>query len=204
MTTIHDPYLFEVAEKVTEIHRDLKALREIQPIHHLVPRFNKLYGTLRAEDGWRFTTDNWSNGTIATSLTAPVLVDIDMNQQSGIARTSQWPGGVQFYLAIRFFGIAPQTAQAGNLECVYFDDSGYAVPLGEFLANAGGNENYDHVIPSAIADPGNIAAGTLSVTLNGGVTTAPVCNWMFGWSYAYLLPSRHGYDLFPEEAWKHE
>jgi hypothetical protein len=203
MSTVHDPYFFEVAEKVQEIHRDVKALRDIKPPQHLVPRYNTLYGTLRTEQGWRFTTDNWANGTLQTSLTLPVQADINMNLTQN-ARTSQWPGGVQYYLVIRFFGIAPQTSQAGSIECVYFDDSGYPVPLGEFLANAGGNQNYDHIIPSPIADPSNQDVGILQVTLNGGVTTAPLLNWMLGFSYAYLLPSRHGYDLKPEGAFMHE
>src|SRR6266436_5032835 len=132
---IHDPYEFEVGERVREIHRDVKELRKVHPTH-LVPRFSKIYDSLRTEQGWRYMADNWSNGSIATSLVAPATADVDFNQQF-IARTSQWPGAVQFYLVIRLFSIAPETSQAGNIVCVYEDDnSGITVPLGVFVANA--------------------------------------------------------------------
>lgn len=204
MQRLHDPYEFEVGQKVHEIHRDVQELRKVKPVH-LVPRYNKLYDSVRSEQAWRYCADGMAHGTILPVAAAATLVTVSLLNDP-LWRLARWPGGIHLYLVVRQFGIAPQAAPGtvGNMELVFFDINGTPVPLGNFLSSQAGNVQYDSLLPIPLSDPEAATIGQLSILLQPGGASAVTYNWSMGVSAAYCLPSRHGYDLLPEEAWKHE
>ena len=162
----------------------------------LVPTFNELYDSLRTTKAWRYLSDNYASGTIATTAGSAVLTAVSLGTTAKQYRLSQWPDGIQVYLAIRFFGIAPQVVPAtvGNIECLFIDNSGNTTPLGEFMSNSGGNLHPTAIIPKSITDPGETSVGKLSVQLSSSSSTATY-NWSFGFSYVYLLPAEKGFKI---------
>jgi len=201
---IHDPYEFEVGQKVEHIYRDVKELRKVHPTH-LVPRYNKLYDSVRSEQAWRYCADGMAHGTILPVAGTATLTNVVLLNDP-VWRLARWPGGVHLYLVVRQFGIAPQAAPAtvGNMELVFFDVNGIPIPLGNFLSSQAGNVQYDSLEPVPLTDPDATLVGQLSILLQPGGASPVTYNWSMGFSAAYSLPSRHGYDLMPEEAWKHE
>lgn len=158
------------------------------------PRFNKLYDSLRSEDAWEHLSDLFLNGTVTTVAGAAVSVNLSL-AQSPHYRLGQWPRGVQLYMYVRSFGIAPQAAPAtvGAIEVLLLDSGGVVAPLGDFVSNAGGNTSPRVLMPTPITDTDSQQIGSLQVALNAGAT-AGTLNWSLGLSLAYLLPSPQGYE----------
>lgn len=177
--------------------------RLVKPIEHvLVPKFNQLYDSLRSTQGWRYMADGLASGTISTTVNTTVTTPVNLSKSPNW-RLEQWPGGVQVYLAVRFFGIAPQTIPTANagIEVLFIDQFGNIAPLGEFLGATGGNSSYDTILPTPITDPGNTNVGTLSVSLANVATSNAVYNWSIGFSAVYLLPARYGYEMIEDQEW---
>lgn len=157
---------------------------------------NKMYGTLRTENGWRYIIDNFAKGTVTTianqTVSAAVALILTPNW-----RLEQWPGATQMFLVIRQFALSPQTATfatAGTIDIIYQDTiGGQQIPLGDMLNNASLNSDMVRLIPTPITDPNVTAIGNLLVTLNTGATVG-VYNWQLSFSGAYLLPSLKGYS----------
>lgn len=166
-----------------------------QPIS--VPQYNELYDSFGTVRGWRYIADGFANGTITPTAGGTATAKVTLTLPKPL-RLSQWPDGVQAYLCIHSFGIAPQTAPVtgGALEVLYIDQSGYTAPLGDFWSASGGNSGQDILIPSPLSDPGQSgqAIGQISVQLQPGGATAVVYNWSIGLGIAYLLPNIKGYQ----------
>jgi hypothetical protein len=162
----------------------------------IVPRFNRMYGSLRTSDGWRYLIDNIASGTVITSAgaTATAAVNLLLDPHW---RLEQWPGGTQVYLVIRQFSIAPQTATfatLGALDITFLSNSGYVIPLGDIVSSGSEDVYLTTIIPSPLTDPDVQGVGTLQVALNAGATVGTY-NWQMGFSGAYLLPDLKGYDV---------
>lgn len=169
----------------------------------LVPRFNTLYDSLRTTQGWRYMADGLARGTITTVAGQPVQVPVTLDHDPKW-RLEMWPGAVQVFLAIRFFGIVPQalpTVNAG-MECIFIDQFGNYAPLGEVLCQSGGNSNYDVILPTPITDPSNQAVGSLVVTQSNIANSNGTHNWSIGFSALYMLPSRYGYEILEDEEYE--
>lgn len=178
--------------------------RFYKPIEHvLVPRYNQLYDSLRSTQGWRYMADAMAKGTITTTPGATALADVTLASNPQF-RLEQWPGAVQVFLAIRFFGIVPAAVPTANggMEVIYIDKSGNQAPLGEYLSQAGGNSNYDVIMPMAITDPGTTALGTLSVTQANVASSGGTFQWSIGFSAIYMLPARYGYEMIEDESYE--
>lgn len=187
-----------VREQLTqpmEQHDNRPVMRKVDAQHFKVPNFNKTYGSLRVENGWRYAVDNYAVGTItsvaATAVNAAATLVLAPNW-----RLEQWPGGTQLYIVLRSFSIAPQTATfatAGNLDCRYIDlIGGNVVPLGVFLNTTGGSDTMSVLIPTPITDPGVTNIGQVQVTLNTGATVGTY-NWQVAFSVAYMVPALQPY-----------
>lgn len=187
-----------VVEPVDHRPKLIKPLEQV-----LTPRYNQLYDTLRSTQGWKYVSDGLAHGTISTSVNGTVTTPVTLSNVPQW-RLEQWPGAVQVYLAIRFFGIVPQsipTANAG-MEILYIDQSGITAPLGEFLAATGGNSSYDTIIPNPVTDPGNTGVGTLSISLANVANSNATYYWSIGFSAIYLLPARYGYERLDQEEYE--
>ncbi len=215
-----DPFKMGVAEtlnRMEEHQHHLYAQSELirervyRKEKHLVPRLNSLYDSLRTPQAWRYMADAAAKGTLTTVLASTVSSNVVLLTPPNL-RMEQWPNGVQVHLVIRFFGIMPQnnpSVQAG-MECIFFDNGGNAVPLGEFLSQSGGNSIYDHIMPTPITDTGGSSSasgaqpngpqvGILQVTVPSNTSGATqVYSWSMSFSFAYLLPSIQAYDLREE------
>lgn len=163
----------------------------------LIPQFNTLYDRLRSSHAWKHVSDNYAKGTIATTVNTTITATVTLGE-TPLWRLQQWPGAVQLYLVLRFFGIAPQALPTTNagMECLFYDLAGRITPLGEFMAATGGNVTHQVLLPVPVTDPSNTAVGTLSVTLPNTANSNATYNWSFGFSAAYLLPSEEGYKLY--------
>jgi hypothetical protein len=183
----HDPrpYMVREAEKV------------------LIPRYNELYDTLRTRGGWKYMADGLATGTITTTPGATAQASVTLAKTPNW-RLEQWPGAVQVYLCIRFFGIVPQTVPTANagLEVLFYDQGGNIAPLGEYLAQAGGNASFDTILPTPITDPGKGDIGTITVALSNVASSGGTYNWSIGFSAAYLLPARYGYEILDQERYE--
>jgi hypothetical protein len=172
-----------------------------QDVPLLVPKYNKLYDTFRTEEGWRFSADQYANGTVTTIAGSAVIVDVDLtlpaNTQSPNWRLEQWPGGTQLYLVVRFFAMGPQTASiatAGEIDVVFQDDYGNNAPLGIAPNNNFYLFNMQSILPTPLTDSGVTGVGTLSFTLNSGATVGTY-SWQMAFSAAYMLPAIKGYTI---------
>lgn len=177
-------------------HHDTRG-QQHKPNHPIqTPQYSELYDTFGTVRGWRYVADGFAHGTITPTAgsTATANVTLTLPRQ---LRLSQWPDGVQAYLCIHSFGIAPQVAPTtgGALEVLYIDQSGYTAPLGDFWSASGGNSGQDILIPSSVTDPGqsNLVIGQIQVQLQPGGATAVAYNWSMGIGIAYLLPNIKGY-----------
>jgi hypothetical protein len=178
--------------------------RFYKPLEHvLVPKFNTLYDSLRSTQGWKYMADAMAKGTITTTPGATASAQVTLATDPKF-RLEQWPGGVQVYLAIRFFGIVPQAVPTANggMEVVYIDGGGNQAPLGEYLSQSGGNSNYDVILPNAITDPGTTSLGTLTVTQANVASSGGTFQWSIGYSALYLLPARYGYEIMEDEEYE--
>lgn len=210
----------ELNDRIKQLERDLRTSQQhydkmLRSQNVVVPRFNKLYGTLRSEDSWKYIQDGYATGNLTTIGSTQVQSKVSLSgpsSQQGSApffRQDQWPGAVSCHLVIRSFGIAPQTAIAtiGELEILFIDQFGMTVPLGEVPSNTGGNFlGIDIVLPTPITDPGMGSSinglGVLAVTLNPGGGTTAVYNWSMGFAVAYMLPSEKLYEIHTTEKWE--
>ncbi len=165
----------------------------------LVPRFNTLYDSIRSTQGWRYMADASAFGAITTAAGASTSVPVNLTNNPNW-KLEQWPGAVQVYLAIRFFGIAPQAVPTANggMECIFTDQFGNVAPLGEYLSQSGGNSNYDVILPTSITDPGNQTVGTLTVNQANVASSGGTFNWSIGFCAVYMLPSRYGYEIIED------
>lgn len=214
-----DPFKQALAERVEYIQKALHGIkaenelireRVFRPEKHLVPKLNRFYDTLRTPDAWRYMADCFAHGTISTTVNATVSANVTL-QKIPLIRLSQWPNAVSAHLVVRFFGIVPQglpTTQAG-MECIFYDNAGNAVPLGELLSQSGGNSVYDHVLPTPFTDTQSSGSpvglepagaegptvGILQVTLPNVATSNGTYFFSMSFSIAYLLPSLHAYEL---------
>jgi hypothetical protein len=215
--TKFDPFKLGVAETLKRIEENQhhqyaqsERIRErvFRREKHLVPKLNSLYDTLRTPNGWRYMADAAAKGTILTVASSTATVNVNLISVPYF-RQEQWPNAIQVHLVVRFFGIAPQVvpATAAAMEVFFFDTSGVAVPLGEFMNTSGGNSVYDHIIPTPITDtlsslsqPATTGpqVGILQVTDPVGGTTVATYNWSMSFSLAYLLPSIEAYSLREE------
>jgi len=204
-----NPFIPKPEPKEIPVTEELVTHGEKRPIHLkppetlIVPRFNRMYGSLRTLDGWRYVIDNIASGTITTSAgaTATAAVSLLLDPHW---RLEQWPGGVQLYLVIRQFSIAPQTATfatLGALDITFLSNSGYVIPIGDIVSSGSEDLYLTTIIPSPLTDPDVQGVGTLQVALNAGATVGTY-NWQMGFSGAYLLPDIKGYDIV--ERGKHE
>lgn len=170
----------------------------------LVPKFNSLYGSLRSTDGWRFISDNYASGSISTTVNTTVTGAVSL-VNSPHFRLKQWPGAVQVYLMLRFFGIAPQTVPTANagMECLFIDNSGNTTPIGEYLSQSGGNGNPFAILPLPITDTEATSVGTLSIALANVANSNATYKYSIGFSYVYVLPSVSGYEIQLKEGTSH-
>lgn len=219
MTDKHfDPFKAALAERIESMQKVLHGIeaqseiireRVFRPEKHLVPKFNILYDSLRTPNAWRYMADAAAKGTITTVQNGTAQVPVTLLKQP-LLRLSQWPNAVQVHLVIRFFGLVPQGIPTGNgtNEVFFFDNAGIPVPLGEFLAQSGGNSVYDHILPTPVTDSlssgspatattGNEgpSVGFLSVFASNTAGISQVYNWSMSFSLAYLLPSSYAYEL---------
>lgn len=193
-----EPQEHPVTELLTQEHpiidRRPKLHKERQLYLH--PHYNKLYGTLRTDGGWRYESINYAKGTLTTVAGSTVTAQVNLVLTPNL-RLSQWPGAVQAYYVIQNFFFTSQgttiTTQGCN-ETIFISSGGYVVPMGEIQNSAQYNQGgLDYIIPDAIVDPAITNLGQLSVTLTAGATTATY-NWMLGFSVAYLLPELRPYE----------
>lgn len=161
----------------------------------LEPRFNRLYGTGRSKDDWRYFIDNYAKGTLTTVANTPVTTTVTLTNQPNW-RLEQWPGGVHLYLCIRKFSMAPQSAitTVGAIDVIFVDQFGNTIPMGDFESNSNIAYDVDSIIPTPITDPGNTAVGSLITTLAGTTPTVSVYNWQLAFSAVYVLPTIEGYE----------
>lgn len=164
----------------------------LKPVEFLpMPHFNRMYGTLRHDDGWRYVIDNYASGTVTTVANATTTVAVKLTLDPHW-RLEQWPGGTQVFLAIRQFSIAPQTATfatPGAIDVLYQDTiGGQIIPLGDFVSSQGYTIFLQSLIPTPLTDPDVQNVGNLLFALNTGATPGTY-NWQMGFSGAYMLPA---------------
>lgn len=214
-----DPFKEALAKRIESMQSVLHGLkseseiireRVFRPEKHLVPKFNTLYDTLRTPNAWRYMADAFAHGTISTTVNATVTANVTL-QKIPLIRLSEWPNAISAHLVVRFFGIAPQavpTTQAG-MECIFYDNAGNGIPLGELLSQSGGNSVYDHIIPTPFTDsqssgspvglepagPEGPTVGILQVTLPNVATSNGTYFFSMSFSIAYLLASKYAYEL---------
>lgn len=210
----------ELQNRIKQLERDLRISQQyydkmLRSQNVVVPRFNKLYGTLRSEDSWKYTQDGYATGNLTTIASTQVQSKVVLSgpsSEQGTApffRQDQWPGAISCHLVIRSFGIAPQTTVTtlGELEILFIDQFGMVVPLGEVPSNTGINyQGIDIILPTPITDPGMASSvnglGVLTVTLNPGAGSTAIYNWSMGFAVAYMLPSEKLYEIHTTEKWE--
>ena len=189
-----NPYTEQLKKPVE--HHDPRPFMIKHRLPILVPQFNQLYDNLRSQQAWRYSSDNSAGGTITTIAGQTVSTNVVLRNAPNY-RTSQWPGGIQVYLVIRFFSFAPQTATfatPGALDISFTDKSGNLAPLGDFISNSAFNGGFDTLLSVPVTDPGEQNVGILNVALNAGATVGTYI-WQMGFSYAYLVPALQGYKI---------
>lgn len=174
----------------------------IKPYDNVMrPQLNRLYGSLRVEDGWQWQIDNYAKGGVTSVAAATVAANVTLAQTAQETRLLRWPGAVQMYLAIRSFGLALSTATlatAGSLD-VYYQDTigGQIIPLGSIANNDELNlTNVNILIPTPITDAGalNLPIGQVQVTLSAGATVGTYI-YQIAYAYVYLLPTTKPYEV---------
>jgi hypothetical protein len=166
----------------------------------LVPNFNKFYDSYATTQGWRYSSDEYANGSVTTiaNQTVNVVVNLTVpaNTQGPIWNLKKWPGGTLLYPVVRFFSLGPTTATfatQGAISVIFYDQFGNPTPLGVLANNAFFQQSFQTIMPGAITDTGQqINIGTLSFTLNSGATVGTY-NWQMAFSAAYLIPALKGY-----------
>lgn len=177
----------------------------IKPFDNVMqPQFNRFYGSLRTNDGWKDIVDNYAKGSLTTVAGAQVLSNVFLAQTTQETRLSRWPGAVQMYLAIREFGIAPSTASFATIGSIdmYYQDliGGQVVPLGSFTSSlAIQYHDLSVLIPTPITDAGYLSStvnpiGQIQANLSAGATPGTYV-WQIAFAYAYLLPTPKPYDI---------
>lgn len=183
-------------------HRHDKRPEVVKPYENVLhPEMNRLYGSLRVEDGWEKVVDNYSNGSLTTVAGQVVQSSVKLLTPAPETRLSRWPGAVQLYLCIRSFSFALSTATLatqGSLD-VYYQDTigGQTIPLGSMASTDELNLlDVHYLIPTPITDAGLLtnAIGNIQATLSAGATVGTYI-WQLGVSYAYLLPTNKPYDV---------
>ena len=225
MTEKHfDPFKQALAERVESMQKVLHGIaaeselireRVFRKERYLVPKLNTLTDTLRTPNAWRYMADAFAHGTIVTTVNATVTANVTL-QKTPLIRLSQWPNAISAHLVVRFFGIVPQglpTTNAG-MECIFTDNAGNSIPLGELLSQSGGNSVYDHVMPTPFTDSQSSGSpvglepagaegptvGVLSVQLPNVATSNGTYFFSMSFSIAYLLPSVEGYTFTEDKA----
>lgn len=186
----------------TPVHPHDPRPEMVKPYENVaIPRYNKLYGTLRVEDGWQHAVDNYAKGGLTTVANTQVAAAVTLAQQFQETRLSRWPGAVQLYLAIRSFSLAMTTASlavVGSLD-IYYQDliGGQIIPLGNIQSNDELNvAGMTVLIPTPITDAGALAnpIGQVQATLSAGATVGTYI-WQIAFAYAYLLPAMKPYEV---------
>jgi hypothetical protein len=172
----------------------------------LIPHFNRMYGTLRTENGWKYIIDNYANGTITDIAGAQAIAPVSLHYPPNW-RLEQWPGGTNLYYCIRMFSLASQiiAATAGSMD-VYYQDilTGFIVPLGDYEYTQSGIEFLDIVLPVPVSDPGlQNNVGQLQFNLSGAGTPETI-NWQLSFSGAYLLPDIRDDEIYTKGGPQHE
>ena len=187
-----------VVEELTHPAHDTRPVAIKQQQRVLLPKFNKLYGSLRTENGWQNEVTNYAKGTLTTVAGSQVSAAVSLlyNNSKPNWRLEQWPGGVLLYLVIRGFSIAPSTATfatIGDIDLYFQDTSGQIIPLGVCINNDEITQpSLNIIVPSPITDPDNAAVGSILATLDAGATVGTY-NWQMAFSGAYLAPAENGY-----------
>ncbi len=165
------------------------------------PQLNRLYGSLRTEEGWKDVVDNFAKGTLTTIAATLVQAPVTLGLTASETRLLRWPGAVQLYLVIRSFGMAPTTATfttAGSIDLYYQDlIGGQTIPLGCLPNNDEINlPNINLLIPTPITDAGALAnpIANIQATPTSGATVGTYI-WQIAFSYAYLLPTTKPYEV---------
>jgi len=186
-----------VTEKLVEEEPKHPIVREVKPpTPHRKPHYNELYGSLGVKESWRYEVNNYAIGTLTTVAGSPVSVPITMAQVQNW-RLSQWPGAISFFLVLRKFSIAPQTAvfaTLGEIEVRFQDTGGYVLPLGVSVSSSMQASDQSTLLPTPLADPSNLQVGSLIVTLNAGATVGTY-SYQLGFSGAFLVPALRPYEL---------
>lgn len=167
----------------------------------LVPRFNKLYSTLRENDSLAYVADGWSTGgfNLPVAASGGVVINLTINKNTPF-RPGQWPGGTQVYVAILSFFLVSDSSDTGGVQCVINDPSGAGIVVGVGSLSGGGIASYPRIMcPNPVTDMLNnsdqtFSFGTLTATGLGN-SIALACNYGITWSYVYLLPAREGYEV---------
>ena len=158
-------------------------------------RFNRLYGSDRVQNSWRWRIDEYATGTITSIANAQATATVTLANDP-YWRLSRWPGARQLFLCLRSFSLCPRVSltTVGNLACLYQDaTTGRTIPLGVFPSTSGGNDSSE-ILLSPITDPDNLTLGIIQVTLNGTSPSTGTYDYQIGFSAAYLLPELRGYD----------
>src|SRR5438309_11827231 len=124
----------DVEHLIAPHHHDVRP-EVVKPYENVMrPQLNRLYGTLRVEDGWKEVIDNYAKGGVTSIAGALATANVTLALANAETRLLRWPGAVQLYLAIRSFSIALSTATLATLGSldVYYQDliGGQVIPLG--------------------------------------------------------------------------
>ena len=165
-----------------------------------LPRFNRMYDNLRSDNSLLDFSDFEASGSIVTvagALTLSSAIGFPSGQFIPL-RLEQWPGAVQCYLGITYFGVASQSAApttVGNLQCYFVDYAGVKTPMLNIMSNAAGSNGSDIIIRTSIVDPNPPSLGNVGVTLNPGGATVVTVNFDIRFSFVYLLPTEYAHDI---------
>jgi hypothetical protein len=195
----HDVPLENVRKTIPKTEQEKTATPEEKPVTPLlIPRFNKIYSTLRENDTLANIADGWSSGTIATSGTFVPYTPLVINKNTPL-RLSQWPDAVQVYLAIELFSISTYATGVGVTTVTVFDNGGAGAVVGTGQVGSNIISSPKTIFPTPVTDmlrdnDQTFTFGSLGMTLNN-VTGA--INWQYGitWSYVYLLPANESYEV---------
>jgi hypothetical protein len=196
----HDIPLANVSKTMPKEQQKQTATPEEKPATPLlIPRFNKVYSTLRENDTLAHIADGWSIGGATANAAAPVLTSVTVNKNTPI-RLAQWPGGIQVYLAIIAFSMSGQTSTAGVMQAQFFDPAGSCVVLGTGTTTGGTINAYPRILlPYPVTDmlrdnDQTFSFGSVSTTLYG-VTGNYLVNFGITWGYVYILPANESYEV---------
>lgn len=166
----------------------------------LVPRYTRLYDTLRSREAWRYTADVRIPGTITPVTATDTANAVTLPNNLGFItnRLSQFPGGIALFLVVRHFSCAPVAVTATG-ECSWYFEDIYQnlVPLTDIPASAAGSgQSLPAVCPSPLTDSGLTTLGKIHVVGNT-IASAAAYFYQLGFSFAYQLPepALNGYDI---------